>query len=196
MYTQSGGWTKYATPDAVRVGNAMMNTRTGTEQWNKMANASHPITLTISSDTKVTTNVNGSKSYLMGITNNSTSVNTTTGKATVLKSDITIYEGTINQFMNDTKNSKSAKAQSYQNNTSNNDERIGAVAGHESVHGTDQNNIQQVTDNRMQGTTNDVEAVPNQTEMKILDETGLKIMKPIEPLKISLSVIQPTLQIR
>jgi hypothetical protein len=102
-----------------------------------MVNASQPITLAISSDVKVTTNANGSKSYLLGTTTNSTTVDSQTGKATVSKSDITIYEGTINQYMNDSKNSKRDKAQSYQNNTTNNDERIGAVAGHESVHSTD-----------------------------------------------------------
>lgn len=196
MYTQSGGWTKYATADARRIGTAMMETRTGSQQWNTMATAAHPITLSISSADKTTVDANGSKTYLLGDCLNTTSVNTNTGKATVTKSEITIYEGTINTFMNDTKNSKSDKAQSYQNNTTTNDERIAAVAGHESVHGTDQTNIQQVTDNKRNGATNDVEAAPNQTEMKILDETGLQNMKPIAPPKIVLPTVQPTLQIR
>ncbi|HAM98289.1 MAG TPA: hypothetical protein DCQ26_06730, partial [Marinilabiliales bacterium] len=197
MYTQGGGWTKYATADAKRVGTAMMNSRTGTQQWNTMANASHPITLAISSDVKVTTNANGSKSYLLGICQNSKTVDPKTGKATVVKSDITVYEGTINQFMNDTKNSKSDKAQSYQNNTTNNDERVAVVAGHESVHATDQNNIQQSTDNKMKGATNDIEAAPNQVEMKILDETGTQNMQPIEPKKLEqIPTPQPTLQIQ
>ncbi|MFA5973790.1 MAG: hypothetical protein WC780_15670 [Lentimicrobiaceae bacterium] len=78
-----------------------------------MANASHPITLAISSDVKVTTNANGSKDYLLSICLNSKTVDSKTGKATVVKSGITVYEGTINQYMNDTKNSKSDKAQSY-----------------------------------------------------------------------------------
>lgn len=197
MYTQKGGWTKYATADAQRIGNAMMATRTGTSQWNKMVSASHPITLTISSVDKTTTNANGSKSYLLGTTQNTKSVNTQTGKATVTKSDITIYEGTINTYMNNTKNSTSDKAQSYQNNTTNNDERIGAVAGHESVHATDQTNIQQSTDNKMKGTTYDVEVVPNQIEMNVLDETGVQNMQPIEPKKLEqIPNPLPTLQIQ
>jgi RHS repeat-associated protein len=185
MYTQSGSWTKYATADAKRIGTDMMNTRTGTQQWNKMVSASHPITLIISSDDKTTTNADGSKSYKLGNCSNTISVNQKTGKATVTKSDITIYEGTINTFMNETKNSKKSENQSYQNNTSNNDERIGAVAGHESVHGTDQNNIQQSTDNKRNGATNDIEAVPRQVEMNIVSETGTqKYIKPLEPKEL------------
>ena len=74
----------------------MIRTHIGAEQWNKMVNVTHPITLAISSDVKVTTNANGSKSYLLGNTTNSTTVNTQTGKATAYKINITIYEGTIN----------------------------------------------------------------------------------------------------
>ena len=196
MYTQSGGWTKYATSDAKRIGGAMMGTRTGTKQWNSMSNVLHPVTFAISSaDDKVTTNANGSKSYLFGICLNTKNVDVNTGKATVTKSEITVYESSINQFMNDTKNSKSDKAQSYQNNTTNNDERIGAVGGHESVHATDPNNAQQSTDNKMKGATNDIESVPNQIEMQILDETGSKNMQQLEPKKIEqLPTLQPSIQ--
>ena len=37
-------------------------------------------------------------------------------------------------------------AQAYQNNTTNNDQRVAAVAGHESVHATDVQNQQQSVD--------------------------------------------------
>ncbi|MFZ4521092.1 MAG: DUF6443 domain-containing protein [Bacteroidales bacterium] len=195
MYTQGGGWTKYATADARRIGTGMMQSRTGTQQWNKMVGTAHPVTLTISSDDKTTTNTNGSKSYLLGITKNKLKVNPVTGKATVAKSDITIYEGTINTYINDTQLSNSDKAQSYQNNTTNNDERIAAVAGHESVHGTDQENIQQKADNKLKGATNNIETAPNQIEMKILNEIGLQKIKPIKPQKIELlPTIQPNIK--
>ncbi len=184
MYTQKGGWTKYATADARRLGTAMMGSRTGTKQWNTMASATHPITITISPEDKTTTNADGTKTFLLGNTLNKSSIDAKTGKVTVTKSDITIYEGSINNFMNSTVNSKSDNAKSYQNNTTNNDERIGAVGTHESVHATDQNNIQQSVDNKKNNETNDVEAVPTQVEMKALDETGLKNMRMIEPRKL------------
>lgn len=183
-YSKEKGWSPNATKDVIRIGNAMMATRTGRQQWNAMTNASHLIILTISSTDKTKTNPDGSKSYKLGNCLNTISVNPKTGKATVTKSVITIYEGTINTFINDTRNSQDSKAVSYQENSTNNDQRIAAVAGHESVHATDQNNIQQSVDNKLKGLSNDVEAEPNKIEIKILEETGIKNMKPIEPIII------------
>ena len=59
-------------------------------------------------------------------------------------------------------------------NTTNNDERIGAVAGHESFHGTDKQNQDDSWDNHKNKANHDVEAEPTKVEMKILDETGKK----------------------
>ncbi|MFA5973789.1 MAG: hypothetical protein WC780_15665 [Lentimicrobiaceae bacterium] len=45
----------------------------------------------------------------------------------------------------------------------------------------------------MKGATNDLEAAPNQVEMKILDETGAQNMQPIEPKKLEqIPTTQPT----
>ena len=179
-YSPKTGWSSNATQDVIRIGNAMMATRTGQKQWDAMNNAAHPITLTISSEDKTVTNANGKKSYLLGITHNNVSVDKKTCEAKVTKSDIVIYEGTLNSYINNTKKSTNEQAQSYQNNTQNNDERIGAIAGHESVHATDQDNIQQSSDNRQNGANNDVEVQPVKTELQILDETGTNNMKPLE----------------
>ena len=58
--------------------------------------------------------------------------------------------------MNDTKNSKIDKAISYQMNTTNNNERIAAVAGHEAEHITKEN-VQQSYENQTKGTSHDIE---------------------------------------
>ncbi|MFN2379188.1 MAG: RHS repeat-associated core domain-containing protein [Bacteroidales bacterium] len=192
-YSAKSGWSSNATADVKRIGNSMMATRTGTAQFNKMVNASHPITMTISSATNVTTNANGSKSYKLGTANNSYSVNSQTGKATIIKSDVVVYEGTINQYMHDTKNSSTDIARSYQNNTTNNDERIAAVAGHESFHATDAQNQQQSVDNKMNGANNNVESAPRQVEMQILDETGMNNMQPLKSKPLKLSISKPEL---
>jgi len=183
MYTEKGGWTKYATKDAIRIGNSMMTTNAGNNQFNNLVNAPQPITLAISSESKVTTTNTTKKSYKLGNTQNSIDSN---GKVT--KSAITIYEGTINEYMKDTKNSKDKDAQSYQNNTTNNDQRIAAVAGHESDHATNTVNQQQSYDNKVNGGTNDVETSPTKIEMQILHQTGSNNMTPLptpqlEPLK-------------
>ena len=150
----------------------MMVTNKGNNQFNNLVKAPQPITLEISSDSKVTT-TNTNKNYTLGDTQNSF----TNGKVT--KSAITIYEGSINEYMKDTKNSGDKDAQSYQNNTTNNDQRIAAVAGHETDHATNTENQQQAYDNNVNGGTNDVEASPTKIEMQILDQTGLENMKPL-----------------
>ena len=123
IYTKDGGWTKTASQDAQRIGNAMMQTRTGTIQFEKMVNADHDITLSISSESKIEKDKNRKK-YRLG----------TSQKhfvADKLKSvDIIIFEGTLNEFTN----ANTPKAKKYKVSTKNNDEAIGAVATHESVH--------------------------------------------------------------
>jgi RHS repeat-associated protein len=66
MYTQIGGWTKYATEDAKRIGNDMMRTETGNNQWNKMANAPYSITTTLSSEDRTIDKGNGIKERHFG----------------------------------------------------------------------------------------------------------------------------------
>ena len=178
MYN-NGGWTKYATVEAKRIGNSMMATSAGNNQFNKFVNATHPITLSISleSKTTTTTNLDGSitKKYKLGNTSNT--VDKPTGKVT--KSAITIYEGSINDLMKESKNSTNPLNQSFQNNTTNNDQRIGAVAGHEAEHATDPVNQQQSHDNEVNGTKNDLEVSPTKIEMQILDQQGLENMTPL-----------------
>lgn len=196
MYTQKGGWTKYATPDAIRIGNSMLSTNAGNNQWNNLVKASHPITLAISSETKkdVTSNVSADGSvstltkYKLGNTRNS--IINETGKVT--KSEITIYEGSIKALMTETKKSTDPKNQSYQNNTINIDQGIGAVGGHETDHATNALNQQQVHDNDVNGSKNDVEINPTGIEMQILDQTGLNNMTPLpNPLSTVLPAPQP-----
>jgi hypothetical protein len=189
-YSANKGWSSNATADVKRIGNAMMTTETGMAQFNEMVTASHSITLNISSDTKVTSYPNGSNGYKLGEAQNSYNINSKTGKATITKSDIVIYEGTINQYMNDTKNSSATKSQAYQNNTTNNDQRIAAVAGHESVHATDGQNQQQSVDNKLNGANNDIEALPNLVEIKILIETGMN-NNPLPSLPKQINVPTP-----
>ena len=174
-YTAKNGWSSNASVDAMRIGNAMMRTKTGAAQWNKMVNSSTKIQLEVSSATKV----DGNK-YTMGEMIPVNAELDKNGKIKLLEAKIVVYEGTINKFMNDSKKSKNNKAVSYQTNTTNNDERIAAVAGHEGEHTTEEN-VQQNYENNTQGTSHDVEKEPNEQEMKILEETGLNHPKPLTP---------------
>ncbi|NLD49332.1 MAG: RHS repeat-associated core domain-containing protein [Clostridiaceae bacterium] len=176
-YSAKNGWSSNATSDAMRIGNAMMRTKTGTTQLNKMVNSSVKIQLEISSATKV----NGSI-YTLGQMIPGNATLDAKGKVKLLDAKVVVYEGSINKFMNNTKNSKNDKAVSYQTNTTNNDERIAAVAGHEAEHTTEEN-LQQNYENQTQGTSHDIEKKPNEQEMKIIEETGyIHPPKPLPPL--------------
>lgn len=159
IYTKDGGWTKTASQDAQRIGNAMMQTRTGTIQFEKMVNADHDITLSISSESKIEKDKNRKK-YRLG----------TSQKhfvADKLKSvDIIIFEGTLNEFTN----ANTPKAKKYKVSTKNNDEAIGAVATHESVHATDEQNIKESKENVVNKTSHDIEKTPNEAETNVLNE--------------------------
>jgi hypothetical protein len=174
-YSHQTGWSANATPDVIRVGNAMMVTPTGAAQFNKMVDAEYPITLTVSPAIKIRTTSDGQKVYTLGQSKKTFSNNSKTNVVTKIhKIDVVIYEGTINELI---KNGNSEKADAYRNNTTNNDERIAAVAGHETVHTTDLENIQKASDNIKLGTNYNVEELPNQIEMQILQETKEKTQK-------------------
>ncbi|HDP74473.1 MAG TPA: RHS repeat-associated core domain-containing protein, partial [Bacteroidales bacterium] len=81
IYTHSGGWAKNAPENAVRLGNAMMGTRTGTSQFNKMVDAKHGITLNISQENK-TYKINGKTAYKLGEASKSVSYDHNTGNYT------------------------------------------------------------------------------------------------------------------
>ncbi|HLN54275.1 MAG TPA: RHS repeat-associated core domain-containing protein, partial [Lentimicrobium sp.] len=173
-YSSSKGWSSNATNDVKRIGNALLKTRAGTEQFNKMVNSKTKISLEISQDTKVAGNTYNLGKMLPGRSSKEGS------NIKLEDAKLIVYEGTINRFMEDTKNSNDKLAQEYQANTTNNDERIAAVAGHEIEHLTPEN--LKLNDS---GST-DVEKKPREIEKKILSELGSKLtpMKPLIPNRI------------
>ena len=166
-YNIKSGWSPNATTDAKRIGNSMMYTHKGQSQLNKMFDAKHPITLEMSDKTITGLDKKGNKTYQLGNTNNAYDDN-----CKVSSSVVTVYEGSINEYIKDNKNSKDPEAQSYETNAKDNDQRIGAVAGHESVHATDADNQHLKYENDKDNDNNDVESAPVQTEDLILDQTG------------------------
>jgi hypothetical protein len=180
VYTSSGGYTEFANEDIRRIGNALLATRTGTAQLNKLADAEHNITFAISRETRVSTSIDGSKSYELGKTTTRRIVGSETFKIkSVESSDIVIYEGSIKKFLEETVNSENLLAKSYQANISTIDQAIGAVAGHESVHAVDLMNHQQSVENQYLGANHDLEAHPLLVESQILHETGFNNVSPI-----------------
>jgi len=160
MYTQKGGWTKYATEDVKRIGNDMMRTETGNKQWNKMANVSYSITLKLSSEDETVDKGNGIKERTFGVTNAVDVTKNKNGIISIKKMDLIIYLGTIQTYLKD-----------HPDQTITMDEKIASVGGHESVHATDKENIKQNIANKIAGKAiYDTEAIPNQVEKQIEDE--------------------------
>jgi RHS repeat-associated protein len=178
MYTQIGGWTKYATEDVKRIGNDMMRTETGNKQWNKMANVSYSITPKLSSEDKTVDKGNGIKERTFGVTNAVDVTKDGNGIISIKKMDLIVYEGTIKTYLKD-----------HPDQTITMDEKIASVGGHESVHATDKENIKQNVANTIAGKAiYDTEAIPNQVEKQIEDEIQRRrppVLLPIPKAVIS-----------
>ena len=159
IYNKNEGWTNNASPDAVRIGNAMMQTRTGTTQFNKMVDADHSITLSISPESMIKRD-NGKTTYRLGTSEKHFS------KGELKSVDIIVFEGTLNEFVD----ANTTKAKMYKASTINNDEAIGAIATHESVHATDKQNIKESLENKTRKGTYDVEKIPTEAENNVLRE--------------------------
>ena len=124
IYSNKTGWSKNASVGAMKIGNAMMSTPTGTKQFNNLVNADYGIQLVLSPDVDPTA---------LGRTKLPIK-NRETGTAEFNPDGngiITIFEGTIAQDQN--------SGGEYSTYTM--DEAIGAVASHEAIHATDPDNI-------------------------------------------------------
>ncbi len=132
MYTHSGGWSENASAGARRIGNAMMNTPTGREQFNKLSAADYNVTLTLGGS-------NGSK---LG------DAYTTTVNGKISQVDITVYGDRVSSFMDKVSNAQekiaeggnlvnaTEKQEAYIDNANSIDDVIGAVGSHEAEHAT------------------------------------------------------------
>ena len=161
IYTKENGWSANASPNAVKLGNAMMQTRMGTTQFYKMVNSEHKITLDISSTTQINETPDGLKTYILGQTEKHLE------NEKIKSINITVYEGTLKEYL---ANAKTLKSDFYRAATQNVDEAIGAVAAHESVHATDKDNIKNSIENATQNTSHDVEKLTNEVEKRVLKE--------------------------
>jgi hypothetical protein len=165
-------WTKYATRDAMRVGNAMRATETGRAAFNRIANHSADISVTISpednSKTSTGTLVRGEAETRSSAMSD--------GSVQLNSASITIYEGSIKAEVNGSVNDNSytgaligvlPKEKAV-------DGAIGSVAVHEAAHLTPEN-VQQAYENvqakdKDMPKPHDIEKEPTQEQNKYLEE--------------------------
>ena len=168
-------WSRNASADTQRIGNAMARSAEGLTQLKAYDNAKHAVSLSIDSKIFADRWGNTTKSYTW---------DSKTKTFVVNKADVTIYEVNLKQFITDVNVSNCnvpnkndtpegiEQAQEYINAAKNNDldAMIGAVGGHEAVHATNPTNIKQSIENQKLGKRNDVEKAPEKSETTILKE--------------------------
>ena len=163
-------WSSNASADVQRLGNAMLKYPTGNEVFNKMQQTDYAISVKISPDIKTDR---------VGYTNKNLLWNKTTNKVAKVKSmDITLYEGNYKEMkekiakgVNYNSTQQGALYQESIEKTNSLDNALAADLVHEGIHATDKNNIQQSAENKMLGTKNDIEALPEEKETNFLLES-------------------------
>ncbi|TVR27546.1 MAG: hypothetical protein EA390_13705 [Balneolaceae bacterium] len=133
-------WSDNASEDIRRIGNAMLETSTGSQQLNAMIDSDVEITLNLSGEIKFSARGNLER----GTTTYTDYTKNEDGSYTIHKALITIYEGSILAYMDKYAESNHVRIM----NTV--DRMVGGTAGHESVHVVDPVNasrsIQQARD--------------------------------------------------
>ena len=174
-YSEKSGWSKNATESVKIVYQALQETETGREQWNKA----------VSSDRKMSFDISEEIGYVdgelaNGDVNRAFSIDASTGKRYLSKDEvqeIIIYKGTLEDYPDAKYNGLSLR------------QAVGAVAGHEIEHATNEANIKETAINKQyKGKIHDTEKTPREISKKIAQEgRDLNINAiPIKPAVILL----------
>jgi hypothetical protein len=127
-YSEKTGWSKNASADVQRIGNAMMISKTATERLNYLLGSEYKTSMSISSEKKELSN----GKYLTGNTDVKGIKKFPDGSITIDEFKITIYEGSIEHLTGNESGDNPYKGLSI-------DEGISVSAGHESGHATMEN---------------------------------------------------------
>jgi hypothetical protein len=165
-YTKQDGWLPNAPEETKRVGNAMMETETGREQFDKLVDSETKIQIKISQEDKGETMGQYDASNQTNGDGNVTE--DAQGNIIVKKAVITIFEGSIQKFLDGSAEVNINNMEGIIGNITrlvnpSINEYIGATAGHESEHNTKENL-------KLQASGLDSEHGPNFVKLKILME--------------------------
>jgi|LSQX01.1.fsa_nt_gb RHS repeat-associated protein len=169
IYTHKDGWSDKASKGAKIIGNAMMETETGKNEFNKLVDSDAKIQLALSDETHFDAKTG---SLTLGNMNPTSFKASEDGSVVKLESAIiTVFSGSIDAYINkggaQKDNSEIGKlVQEMQATVT---EMIGAVAGHEAVH-TSPKNLRQQWGNTYKNRKNDIEKEPDKIKLQILQE--------------------------
>ncbi len=158
-------WSKNASADVQRIGNALLYTETGTKMLNHMIDSEVRITLKISNEVKL-----GSNGQLRrGDTQITDYVKNKDGKYEAKVAKITIYEGSIKKHRE--KNAEN----NYYKALNTDDKAIAGVAAHEAHHATDKENVDRSTKQQLDKIPYpEREDKPHQIQKQVAEETFRK----------------------
>lgn len=152
-------WSKNASIDVQRVGNAMLKTKTGSDVFKSMQDADHSIKLEMDY-TSITPGTFAHTEPSYDKDGNVTSVTTK------------FFMGEIRDFANKaTTGSRDKQSQAMWDNKFTEEEVLGANGAHEGVHATDKQNLKDLYDNTYKGTNKNIETGPEKVEQNFIDET-------------------------
>jgi hypothetical protein len=154
----NGAYTRYATADHIRIGSALMRTKTGMVQFEKLVNHAAPIQTVINITDAPIKIQNGKPGRVNGMIERQRTTDTRTGKRTLKYATITLYE-------------KNLKLRAQENGVTL-EEQLGATTGHEIEH-TDEENVQ------LPNNDPNEETKPKAVAAAIIEE--FKQQKPISP---------------
>ncbi len=164
-YSKDAGWSSNATESVKIVHQSLMQTKTGTEQWNKAYSSDRKMSFEISDEVGsvdgATANGNTERYFNRNIETNERELSTAPQK-------IIIYKGTIEEKPDSRNKGLSLR------------ESIAATAGHEIEHTTNEENIKESALNRQYGgKVYNTEKIPNVVGDKIREESRNNKINPM-----------------
>lgn len=161
-------WSKNASAETQRVGNAMLKTKTGTNQLDKMIKSDVKVNLKISNEVKISKDKEtGKNTVRYGGTLPTKYEKNTDGTYSVKEVNMTIYEGTIKTIVGQPKKLSGDAGEKQQMGV---EGSIGSVATHESGHAVDPENLNQTLKNQLEGADYDLEKKPEQLQKQYQEE--------------------------
>lgn len=161
-------WSKNASADVQRVGNALLQTKAGSGRLDALMSSDTKVSIKVSGEVKISKNEETGKTTVRyGETKITKFEKNADGSYSAKEATLTVFEGTIKTIVGQKQQLSGDAGEKQQIGV---EGSIGAVAAHESVHAVDPENVNQNLQNQLDGKNNDIEKKPDQVEKQVQSE--------------------------
>jgi RHS repeat-associated protein len=161
-------WSKNASADVQRVGNALLQTKAGSGRLDALVSSDTKVSIKVSGEVKISKNEETGKTTVRyGETKITKFEKNADGSYSAKEATLTVFEGTIKTIAGQKQQLSGDAGEKQQIGV---EGSIGAVAAHESVHAVDPENVNQNLQNQLDGKNNDIEKKPEQVEKQVQSE--------------------------